>query len=159
MKRLLIILWTIGFLSILSCQKAPEPVDIEEEEAQIKAVLESYVTSVENEDMELYAQNMAQDADMINFGGFGDPIVGWDALKEIMEGQNAALSETKINVSDLKIHVSEDGKFGWATCLWDLKAMMGENPIDLPVRCTWILEKRDNRWIIVHWHKSMAMKG
>ncbi|MFQ6084120.1 MAG: YybH family protein [Candidatus Aminicenantia bacterium] len=159
MKKFLICFLSIGFLSVLSCQKAPTPVDIEAEKALIKAVLESYVKSIEDEDMELYAQNMAHNPEMVNFGGFGDPIIGWDALKKAIKGQNEALSETKITVSDLKIHVSEDGKFGWATCLWDLKAIMGENPIELPIRCTWILEKQENRWIIVHWHKSMAMTG
>ena len=160
MKKLPMIIPLVILLCItFSCQKTSKPVDIEAEKTQIVSVLNSYVTSVENEDMELYAQNMAHDSDMINFGGFGDPIIGWDALIETMKGQNASLSETEINMSDLKIHVWEDGKSGWATCLWNLKAIMGENPIELPIRCTWILEKRDNRWIIVHWHKSMAMKG
>jgi ketosteroid isomerase-like protein len=58
----------------------------------------------------------------------------------------------------MKIHVSEDGKLGWATCLWDLTAKMGEPPLSLPVRCTWVLEKRKGEWVIVHFHKSVAMK-
>lgn len=157
MKNFLIGILFISILFAFGCQKTQEPVDIEAEKAQIKEVLDIYVKSVEEEDMELYAQNVAHDPEMVNYGGFGDPIIGWDALKKVMEGQNEALSETKITVSDLKIHLSEDGKFGWATCLWDLKAIMGENPIELPVRCTWILEKKENRWIIIHFHKSMAM--
>jgi ketosteroid isomerase-like protein len=95
---------------------------------------------------------------MVNFGAMGDPIIGWEALRKVIEGQNAALSETKIGVSAMSIHVSADGKSGWATCLWDLNAKMGENPVSLPVRCTWILEKRVESWIIVHFHKSVAMK-
>ena len=134
-------------------------VDIEAEKAQIKMVLDSYVQSVEEEDMELYAQNMAQDPEMVNFGGFGEPIRGWEALRATMEGQNAALSETKITVSELSIHISDDGKFGWATCLWNLKAVMGGNPVELPIRCTWILEKGENRWKIIHWHKSFPASG
>jgi len=35
---------------------------------------------------------------------------------------------------------------------------MGENLVSLPVRCTWLLEKREGGWVIVHFHKSVAMK-
>ena len=157
MNRVAVTLMVATFVLIASC--GPQKVDVEAERAQVKAVLDHYVTAVETEDMELYASHMTHEPMMMNFGGFGGPIVGWDALKETMEGQNAALSETKIKVSDLAIHVSEEGKLAWATCLWNLKAMMGENPIELPIRCTWVLEKRDNKWQIVHFHKSMAQAG
>jgi ketosteroid isomerase-like protein len=107
--------------------------------------------------MEDYAANIVQDSLMVNFGAMGDPIIGWRALKEVMEGQNAALSETTIDVRDLRIHVAPSGQFAWATCLWDLKAKMGEEPLQLPVRCTWVLEKQANGWKIIHFHKSVAM--
>jgi uncharacterized protein (TIGR02246 family) len=157
MRKAVVVLMAAAFLLPLSC--APQKADIEAEKAQVKAVLEEYVRAVETEDMELYASHMAHAPMMMNFGGFGGPIIGWDALKEVMEGQNQALSETDITASDLAIHVSEDGKMAWATCLWNLKAMMGENPVELPVRCTWVLEKKDNKWTIVHFHKSMAQAG
>jgi len=140
------------FLAMSACT---EVVDVDAEKAAVKAVLDSYVKSVIDEDMELYAENVAHDEAMVNFGGFGTPIIGWDALKQVMDGQNEALSGTKIDVSDMAVYVSGDGKLAWAVCLWKLTAMMGEEPIELPVRCTWVLEKREGRWLIVHFHKSM----
>ena len=154
MNKLTVALMVAAFALLASC--GPQKADIEAEKAAVKAVLDQYVTSVENEDMDAYAQLVAHDSEMMNFGGFGDPIVGWDALKQVMDGQNTALSETEISVSNLAIHVSEMGALAWATCLWNLKAIMGENPIELPIRCTWVLEKRDTKWLIVHFHKSMA---
>jgi uncharacterized protein (TIGR02246 family) len=154
MNKLTVVLMVAALAFLASC--GPQKADIEAEKAAVKAVLDQYVASVENEDMNNYAQLVAHDNKMMNFGGFGDPIVGWDALKEVMEGQNEALSETEITVSDMAIHVSEMGNLAWATCLWNLKATMGENPIELPIRCTWVLEKRDSKWLIVHFHKSMA---
>ena len=154
MRKVCIAFTLVAIILAVSC--CPQKADIEAEKAAVKTVLEQYVTSVETEDMELYAENVAHDTEMVNFGGFGDPIVGWDALKKVMEGQNEALSETKITVSDLVIHVSETGTLAWATCLWNLKAIMGESPMELPIRCTWVLEKRDTKWLIVHFHKSMA---
>jgi ketosteroid isomerase-like protein len=154
MNKLMVALMVAAIALLASC--GPQKADIEAEKAAVKTVLDQYVTSVENEDMNTYGQFVAHDDKMMNFGGFGDPIVGWDALKEVMEGQNEALSETEITVSDMVIHVSEMGNLAWATCLWNLKAIMGENPIELPIRCTWVLEKRDTKWLIVHFHKSMA---
>jgi uncharacterized protein (TIGR02246 family) len=146
---------TCTILVFSACQ-APA-VDIEAEAAAVGIVLEEYVKSVETEDMEVYSKLVAHDTTMVNFGGFGKPIIGWDALKKAMEGQNEMLSGTKIEVSGLQIRVSADGKLAWAICRWNLKAMMADNPVELPMRCTWVLEKRDAGWVIVHFHKSMPV--
>jgi uncharacterized protein (TIGR02246 family) len=159
--KLSVVFAGLTLILMAACQSRVEvevepTVDVAAEMAAVEVVLDSYVASVETEDIELYAKNVAHDTAMVNFGGFGEPIVGRGALKQLMERQNEALSETDISVSDLAIHVGEDGKLAWATCLWDLKAVMGENPIELPIRCTWVLEKRGARWVIAHFHKSMA---
>jgi ketosteroid isomerase-like protein len=134
---------------------ASRTVDVAAETNAVKNVLDEYVKSVETEDMNLYNSLVCHDSTRIYYGGFGAPILGWDALQKVMEGQNEILSDTKIGVSDLKIHMSEDGKTAWATSLWELKAQMGGNPITLPIRCTWVLNKGDKGWRIVHFHKSM----
>ena len=131
-------------------------VDVEAEKGAVAGVLDNYVKSIVDEDMNLYGQVMAHGADMVNFGGFGDPIIGWEALKTVISGQNEMLSETSIDVSDVNIHIGADGTTAWATSLWVLKAMAGENEMNLPIRCTWVLEKREAGWTIVHFHKSMA---
>jgi len=156
MHRSFILLLILGLLLITSCQSKVNP---EAEKEQVKAVLDNYITSIETENMELYAKVMAHDSDMVNYGTSGAPIIGWDALKKIIEDQNSALSQTKISVTDLAIHVSDNGKFAWATCLWNFKATIGEKILELPVRCTWILEKSGNGWLIVHFHKSVTAAG
>ena len=158
MKKYVLALLFFGLGFFFVCQKTTTAVDVAAEKTLINSVLDNYVASIEKEDLDLYAKCVAHDADMVNFGAMGGPIIGWRALRQVIEGQNASLSETKINVSDMKIHVSADGKSGWATCLWDLNAKMGENPVSLPVRCTWLLEQKEGGWVIVHFHKSVAMK-
>ena len=37
-----------------------------------------------------------------------------------------------------------------------LKSTMGEQAMQLPGRCSWILEKFDDEWKIVHFHKSVG---
>jgi len=154
MKHLSIIsILTILILS-MGCQKA---VDIEAEKSAIKSVLTDYIVSIENEDIELYGKIFVHDPEMVNFGtGANERIVGWDALKKVIEDQNSALSETKIIQSDVTINISPDGKFAWATSLWDFKATMEAQVMQLPIRCSWILEKQSSDWKIVHFHKSVG---
>jgi ketosteroid isomerase-like protein len=154
MRKTVVVFMLASFVLLLSC--SPHKMEIEAEKANIETVLAEYVASIEDEDMDLYAQVIAHDPQMVNFGAFGAPILGWGALKKIMAEQNAALSETKITVNDLDISIPEIGKLAWATSLWKLRTLMNGNPIELHIRCTWILERRANRWIIIHFHKSIA---
>jgi ketosteroid isomerase-like protein len=156
MKKFLVLFLGLAFMGVVGYAKK---VDIQAEQQKIKEVLDGYVTSIENEDMALYGKVVAHDADMVNFGsGAADRIVGWNALEKAIQDQNAALSGTEITVSDETIKISPDGQSAWATSLWNFKALMGEQALELPVRCTWILEKREAGWVIVHFHKSVGMK-
>ncbi len=155
MKRLIFCLAAFLVLAT-ACRRE---VDVDAEMARVQSVLEDYVTSIENEDMGLYSRVMAHDETMVNYSAFGDPIVGWDALEKIIDDQNQALSETDITVSDQSIHFASAGNMAWATSLWSLKAIMGQDRVELPLRCSWVLEKRQGGWVIVHFHKSIAMKG
>jgi uncharacterized protein (TIGR02246 family) len=147
-------LLSLGFI-LLVISACTEAVDIEAESMAIKNVLDNYIMNVETEDMKLYKENIADDTTMVNYGVFGDPIIGPDALIKVMENQNTTLSKIKIDMNNVAIHVSTDGKLAWTTCLWNFTAVMAENLIVLPVRCTWVLEKRDTGWLIVHFHKSV----
>ena len=153
MRKLSIVILGVGLSLIMACQ--PQ-VNVEVEKKQVQPVLENYISSIETENMELYGKVMAHDQDMVNFGTSEPPIVGWDTLKKLIEDQNAALSQTKITSRDLAIHFSKTGDFSWATCLWNFTATVGDKSFELPeVRCTWLLEKREGQWVIVHFHKSV----
>lgn len=141
------------FCLFFSCAQSVDP---ERSQKEIESLLDRYVASVELEDMEQYARIVCHDTEMINFGAFGDPIVGWDGLQAVMESQNAGLDSVKIDQSDVQIHVFPSGSHAWATSQWRFQAKAGENALDLPVRCTWVLEKRGDEWKIIHFHKSIA---
>lgn len=70
---------------------------------------------------------------------------------------NSAKCAIKITQTDLRIHFSADRSLAWATCLWDFRARMGDQLVIEPTRCTWVLERRDADWVIVHWHKSVGV--
>ena len=154
MKHISITIITTVLIILVGCQRA---VNTEAEKSAIKSVLTDYIVSIENEDIELYGKIFVHNPDMVNFGtGAKERIVGWDALKKVIEAQNEAISETKITQSDITINLLNDGKFAWATSLWNFKAKMGEEIMELPVRCSWILEKIGDEWKFIHFHKSVG---
>ena len=150
---------TIPVLGIAFCClifSCAQTVDLEQSEQEIKSVLDQYVASVELEDIGQYAGIICHDAEMVNFGAFGAPIVGWEGLHAVMEGQNASLDSIKVDQGEVQIHVFPSGTYAWATPQWRFQAKAGEDALDLPVRCTWLLEKRGEEWKIIHFHKSIA---
>ena len=153
MKIIIAVLGLAFCCLILACA---QPVDLEQSKQEINSILDQYVASVELENMEQYASIVCHDAEMVNFGAFGAPIVGWEALQAVMEGQNAGLDSIKVTPSEVQIYVFPSGTHAWATSLWRFQAKAGENALDLPVRCTWVLEKRGEEWKIIHFHKSIA---
>jgi len=154
MKRVSAALIVAAVMLAMGCQRT---FDSAAEQSAIKAVLDDYIQSIEKEDIELYGTLFVHDPQMVNFGtGAKERIVGWDALKKVIEEQNAALSDTKITQSDVTVTLSPEGRFAWATCLWDFQATMQAQAMQLPVRCSWVLEKRGGDWKIVHFHKSVG---
>ena len=133
---------------------------LEADKVGIQAILDNYISSVIRADIEAYARNIVHDPDMVNFGtDASEWIVGWTALRNAIVAQNAALSETEIHQHDVIINLSADGRFAWATSLWDFKAVLGGQTMEVPIRCTWILEKLAEGWKIVHFHKSIGATG
>ena len=151
------LLFSLVIIININCQKK---VDISVEKAAIKAVLDNCRTGMENEDITLIGNIFAHDTDNVFWGtGVGEKMVGWKAFETAVKEQYEALSETKITQSDLAIKVSKDGQFAYATSQYDVKAIMGEQEIELlGVRETCILEKRDAEWVIVHIHDSIGSK-
>jgi ketosteroid isomerase-like protein len=128
----------------------------------IKSVLDNYVESIVVEDIDLYSKVMWNDSTMVNVGGSEGLswIEGWDDLKVVIIAQNDSFSETNIEVAEEKIYINPIGEFAWAVNRWNLRTILKNGyTYRLPLRCSWVLEKRNNQWIIVHFHKSFGVKS
>jgi ketosteroid isomerase-like protein len=145
-----------AMLCVLLLSPWQRAVAVENAEKEVKSALDQYVNSVEQEDMGQYAQIVAHDSTSVNFGSMGEPIVGWEALRRVIEGQNTSLDSIRIEQSQVAIHILPGGTNAWATSLWRFSAKSGQTLLNLPVRCTWILQKREGKWLIIHFHKSIA---
>lgn len=105
---------------------------MDEFEREVRGLLDQYVGAVQRRGLSAYGEVVAHDASMVNFGAFGGPLVGY-ALRQTMEGQNAALDSMRIEQSDVSIHALPSDNQAWATSLWRFRARSGEREMDLPV--------------------------
>jgi len=127
------------------------------ETAAVVDMLNRYIEAVEEGDLVKYSTVVSHDDNLAWYGSMPGQIVGWGEVEGVIRGMFDALSDIEITQTDLRVHFSADRSLAWATCLWDFRARMGDQPVIEPTRCTWVLERRDPGWVIVHWHKSVGV--
>lgn len=128
--------------------------------AEIKAVtdvLNAEAAAVERGDLAALDKVWANSEDVTVFES-GHANYGWmDYRNSHLAPELKEFKNTKYAFSDLKVKV--DGKTAWATFKYALSADMGTRRIDSGGLGTVVLEKRDARWQIVHWHSSAPRRA
>ena len=122
---------------------------------EVKAVIDvltKEAQAVEKGDLAALDKIWANSEDVTVFES-GHANYGWlDYRNSHLAPELKEFKNTKYSFSDLKVKV--DGKTAWATFKYALAAEMGTRKIESGGLGTAILEKRDGRWQIVHWHSS-----
>ena len=78
---------------------------------------------------------------------------GWNDYRNThLAPELKEFKNTKYAFSDLKVKV--DGKTAWATFKYTISADIEARKIESSGLATAILEKREGKWRIVHWHSS-----
>jgi len=159
----------IGFmvcaLGVLVCSCA-ENADIETEklafdraaaESEVLAVLDQYVTAWKNQDADMYVDMFAHDAELVIFNSV--PAVtysGWENWNTVVHEAFDQYAEAEISYREAVITICPSGDAAWLRCYLDgeMTSAEGTRVID-GIRTTWILDRRDEGWKIVHSHWSM----
>ena len=127
---------------------------------EVKAVtdvLTREAVAVERGDMAALDKIWANSEDVTVFES-GHANYGWtDYRNSHLAPELKEFKNTKYAFSDLKVKV--DGKTAWATFKYALAAEMGTRKIESGGLGTAVLEKRDGRWQIVHWHSSAPRRA
>lgn len=123
----------------------------------VTGVLTQEAAAVERGDMPALDKLWANTGDVTVFES-GHANYGWDDYRnhhlapELKEFKNM-----KYAFSDMKVKV--DGKTAWATFKYSLSADMGTRKVESNGLGTAVLEKRDGKWRIVHWHSSAPRRA
>ncbi|MFC2142494.1 YybH family protein [Acidobacteriota bacterium] len=135
--------------------------DIVAEKANVQSVLNQYTKAWETLDIGLFSKVFSHDDNMVVFSASPNKrYVGWELFKEGVQNSFKEIESAKISFRDILIKVHASGNIAWLSCLedWDF-VYQGQPVSDEGARVTWILEKRDGQWVIIHAHWSMPPKA
>lgn len=134
--------------------------DVSAQSNEVKAVtdvLTREAQAVEKGDLAALDKLWANSEDVTVFES-GHANYGWtDYRNNHLAPELKEFKNTKYAFSDLKVKV--DGKTAWATFKYSLSADIGARNIQSGGLGTAVLEKRNGRWQIVHWHSSAPRRA
>jgi ketosteroid isomerase-like protein len=104
-------------------------------------------------DIERLHKDYADDVSMVN-GIWAPPVFTWTNYLAVFQQQHARMQQVRMDRSNTFIKLN--GNFAWACYQWDFSAVVDGQPSAARGQTTLILEKRNDRWVIVHNHTSLA---
>ena len=122
-------------------------------EQQIDYTISEMLGAWQLADIERMHKDYADDVSIVN-GSWAPPIFGWTNYLAIYQPQRARMSQVRMDRSNTYIKVS--GTVGWACYQWDFSAVVDGQQTESQGHTTLVLEKRNNRWVIVHNHTSLV---
>ncbi len=132
----------------------------ENELEQVKRVLNKLLKAQENGDTNSFMECFAHDSYMINIGTDIDEI--WKTWDEFYNYMDNALDQNRganISTMDTNIKISQDKKVAWYSQLVDTcLETKGDHHRLEGFRHTGVMEKRQNKWVIVQSHISIPYK-
>jgi ketosteroid isomerase-like protein len=131
-----------------------------DDEAAVRAALLKFAVSFEQNDIGMASQVWANDESLIVFES-GNSNYGWkDYRDRHLVPAMGSMKNTKVGFTDIKIHLA--GKTAWATFKYTISADGPDRGktgrVDFSGIATTVLEQRDGRWQIVHWHSSASRR-
>jgi ketosteroid isomerase-like protein len=143
-------------------KKTPPPVDSSNtivpltDEQQIDYMLSEMLGAWQLGDIEKLRKDYGDDVSIVN-GSWAPPVVGWTNYLAIYQQQRARMQQVRMDRTNTYIKVN--GTVGWACYQWDFAAVVDGQQAESQGQTTVVLEKRNNHWVIVHNHTSLAPKA
>jgi len=127
-----------------------------DDEAAVRDVLMKSALSFEKNDVAMATKVWVNDESLTVFES-GHANYGWaDYRDHHLVPEMGEMKNTKYGFSDIRIHLA--GETAWATFKYTISADVGETGkmrhVDGGGLGTAVLEQRNGRWQIVHWHSS-----
>ena len=123
------------------------------EEQQIDYMISEMLGAWQIGDIEKLHKAYADDVSIVN-GLWAPPVFGWANYLAAYQIQHIRMQAVRLDRSDTYIKFS--GNFAWACYQWDFSAVADGQPTAARGQTTLIMEKRNDRWLIVHNHTSLV---
>ena len=127
------------------------------DEQQIDYLLSEMLGAWQLGDVEKLHSDYADDVAMVSGGSWAPPIIGWTNYLAVYQQQRAHMQQVRMDRSNTYIKVS--GTVAWACYQWDFSGVVDGQQAESQGQTTVVLEKRNNRWVIVLNHTSLPPRA
>ncbi|HUX96261.1 MAG TPA: nuclear transport factor 2 family protein [Bacteroidales bacterium] len=155
------ILTTIVYIVLSGCsreQSVTSGYDPGKDKELIVKTINSSIGWAKNKDIELLHSIISNDSSFLEVHPDGRVVTGFS---EFIKAEKFWMSEdfqaVRYEIRDLQVNISQIGNVAWWFCLLDdVNTWKGEQASWENTRWTGVMEKRNNKWIIVQQHFSFA---
>jgi len=106
-------------------------------------------------DLDKLHATMADDVSVVS-GSWGPPVIGWANYAASYQMQRARVQQVRMERSNTLIRIAPSGGFAWACYQWEFTGVVDGTPSSSVGQTTLVLEKRGDKWLIVHNHTSLV---
>lgn len=123
-------------------------------EGEVKTILQRFTEAYRNRNLTALLACIAPDADVVMYGtGADEKRIGLEQIRAQVE-RDWAQSESAAILFNWT-SVSAAGSVAWVAADGEFKFSVGGQDRTSPARVSFVLEKREETWLIVHAHFSM----
>lgn len=120
-------------------------------EAQLSEMLGAWQVG----DLEALRKHYADDVTVVS-GAYGPPLVGWASFAQAYLRQHAR-SQGVVQLNRRNTVIRSNGSTAWAAYQWEFLGVVDGAALRLQGHTSLVMEKRGERWLIVHNHTSLAL--
>jgi ketosteroid isomerase-like protein len=124
------------------------------DEQQIDYAISEMIGAWQLGDIDRLHKAYADDAVFVS-GVWAPPVFGWSNYLPLYQQQHARTQQVRLDRLNTFIKVS--GTVAWACYQWDFSGTVDGQPMTTRGQTTLVFEKRNDRWLIVHNHTSVAL--
>ena len=123
-------------------------------ETEIMSVLTQIIECYKEQDIDGLLALYAPNPDMVTIGtGIDEKRIGLAERRKQMERDFAQVEEISAKISWYS--VSAAGSVAWVASDVIVRGKVDEQEISVPMRATFVLEQRNDKWLIMHSHVSV----
>jgi ketosteroid isomerase-like protein len=158
MKSILILVLPVMLLGSCQLNKNDRTAGLDEEKNFIEKTIHSAIEWAQHKDTALLYSVIAKDPEYLEVDPENRVVKGiQDFRKAEKIWLDPIFKAIKCEISDMTIHVSKEGSVAWFYCMLnDINEWDGQPASWMNTRWTGVLEKRNNKWVIVQMHFSFA---
>jgi len=123
------------------------------DEQQIDYMISEVLGAWQIGDSERMHKSYSDDVSVVN-GGWAPPIMGWANYEALYKQQRGQMKQVRMDRSNTYIKVV--GNTAWACYQWEFAAVINDTPSAARGQTTYVLIKKENRWLIAHDHTSVV---